>query len=313
MVLDFDRNFEEGARVSAFSRLAVAASVAQLAAAPTAYACMHFGKDYEGKITEGAKVAFLFHDGKNAHLVLKTELTAEKGKLPPELAWVVPLPSKPSKYEEVDPAIFDELKALTAPPVEKAKRSKSASKGDVVMSSSLVMEHPTEIVGDYQIQPVEITGDGAAAAAPFNAWLEKNRFNAMPVETQKHYLKRGAVFLAIRAKPKSETMSFKPLHLVYADDDLSFPVKLTHDSRTFDVVLYTLTSEKPKDGALERSFLEAKGGHATLPAALTARHPKLKALLGKAARGVLTRFDGDAMNGPGKKLAELTADPSLSP
>ncbi len=84
-------------------------------------ACEHTPRGYKDVVTEKTKQALLFHDGENAHLVIKTSLQSapKNGKgtanLPPVMAWVIPLPSLPSKYEEADPQLFEQLFEATKP------------------------------------------------------------------------------------------------------------------------------------------------------------------------------------------------------
>ena len=86
--------------------------IAAAIAPAIALACIHPPTGYKGApVTEREKLAFLFHDGVNAHLVLRTVLAA-KGGLPEMMAWVVPLPSLPSKYAEAPAELFEELRAL---------------------------------------------------------------------------------------------------------------------------------------------------------------------------------------------------------
>jgi hypothetical protein len=75
-------------------------------------ACIHRPRNYKGVVTEKTKEALLFRAGKNVHLVIKTSLQSP-GTLPDTMAWVIPLPSLPSHYEEADPKLFPELFRLT--------------------------------------------------------------------------------------------------------------------------------------------------------------------------------------------------------
>ena len=69
-------------------------------------ACIHVPRTYKGVVAENTKQALLFHDGANAHLIVDTNLQAKSGLLPEMMAWVIPLPSLPSHYEEADPCPF---------------------------------------------------------------------------------------------------------------------------------------------------------------------------------------------------------------
>jgi hypothetical protein len=270
---------------------------------PSAEACLHFTESFTGKLKEGTKSVFLFHDGENAHMLVKTEISSESGQLPPEIAWVLPLPGLPSKYEEVDPGVFDELSSITVQSIS-SKGARGGSVERLKSASDTLKVHSTIVAGNYQIEPIEILQDGAAK--PFNAWLKTRHFNPMPEKNQKYYLKKGAVFLAIRAKVHETSISFKPLHIVYKANHLSYPLKFTHDSRTFDLTLYIMKKDRKETHQLP--YLTRMGsGQLTSSSGA----PHLKSLMGTMKEGFITMYQGRGLNGPRAKLADLKEDPKI--
>lgn len=266
-----------------------------------AAACVHYDDAYPYVLKEGTKYAFLFHDGTNAHLVVRTEVEAVEGKLPANLALVMPFPSLPSKYEEVSPEIFTDLGKI-ATPLEPRGSPVLGAPSPVRQG---IIVHEKKIVGNYQIQPIEIRSKGAGNE--FNDWLKAHHFNPMPIGLQKDYLRPGAVFLAIQMKLDGTQAQLKPLHITYRSEVLSFPMKFTHATRTYDLDLFILSKDRIEPKTASSYYLQwagyGSGGDAG---------PALKALLGKTT-GMITYFQGRSLNQPGKMLAKLPADPKFSP
>lgn len=267
-------------------------------------ACLHFDKTYRGRMQEGLQEMFMFHDGKDAHLVVRTHLQSKK--FPTEVAWVLPFPSLPSKYEEIKGIFFEEVKSLF--PSDRGV-SKGFGEGDSLGRSggSGLKVHDTVVLDSYQIQPIEILNEGSGNE--FNAWLKKNKFNAMPVANQKYYLKKGAVFLAIRMnlnKPDTENLTSKPLHITYPADKLSAPMKFTHDTREFDLELYVFSKNELKKD-LSKMYLKKDGSAVYENKRNT---PFLDALIGKQ-KGFITRYSGHGLNKKGQLIKELASDPEF--
>jgi hypothetical protein len=274
-----------------------------------AVACLHFAKDYKDTIVEGKKEALSFHDGRLAHLVLRTQLSAQK-ELPKEVTWVLPFPSLPKSYQEVDPAVFEELHRV----VPMLARVKGGQRGILRGTQSPeayggLKIHEAQIVGNYRIEPIEIVSKDPKTGGELNAWLMKRRFNTMPEHLQKLYLKKGAVFLAIRMKLQGSAASVKPLHVTYPSDHVSFPLKFTHDSRTFALDWYVFSR-----GALPRSPIadnllryDNQGRYRPDRAA----HPILTGLLG-AKQGTIARYSSELLNSEGRWLKDLADDPRFT-
>ena len=278
-----------------------------------ARACIHGPADFKGSVTERDKLAFVFHDGVNTHLVVRTTLASEAG-LPERMAWVIPLPALPSKYEEVPVEIFQQLWKLIPrdPPRRygaKSDQKKMATKAAAAPAPQILV-HEKQVVGSYQIQPIEILSE--SAGAELNAWLAKNGFGTVPPENQKYYLKTGAVFLALRVDGLKGTASeLKPLHIVYPGDTLRLPLKFSTHSGVFNVRLYALTAQAPSRKALQEFGLRVEGRSYAIDSALPRRAPAVAKLVGQRA-GYVTEFSGEAFNVQWP-VALFKEDPWLSP
>jgi hypothetical protein len=269
-------------------------------------ACLHFPVNYKGNLREGLQEAFLFHDGGNAHLVIRTNLNADQ--FPKEIAWVLPFPSLPSAYEEINGPFFERIMGLMRNVNDGMKfgeaRGGGVAKG--AKSATNIKVHQLVEAGSYQIQPIEILND--QASQELTDWLKKNKFNPMPANLQKPYLKKGAAFLAIRMQmdhPGGELRS-KSLHVTYKADNLSLPIRFTHEKRTFDLDLYVFADKEIKKDLsqfhlnwVDSAAYENKG-----------LMPFVDAVIGKR-NGVFSLYQARGLNTPTKKLSKLSADPSF--
>lgn len=273
-----------------------------------ARACIHEPANYQSEVTEKTKEALLFHDGQNAHLIIKTNLQANDS-LPTMLAWIIPLPSLPSRYEEASVALFEEAFSLLEE--EKLRGPMPGAVGAVsggAPASSAIRVHQEQQVGDYAVQPIEIVRKDAGTE--LNKWLTSNGFGEVPKQNQAPYLRRGAVFLAVTLQRlDGRSIGIKPLHIVYKDDHLVLPLKFSTHSGVFDVKLYTFTARRPAPHSLSSHFLE-RDGSVRLKADQLRAKPALYRVLGNRA-GYLTRFSGTDFNTGSKNVAALPSDPAL--
>lgn len=277
----------------------------------SALACIHAPLVHKGVVTERLKEAFMFHDGELSHLVVRTSLNAKDG-LPESMAWVIPLPSLPTIMEEAGSGLFSELFFLTVPPPPSRRESKAAEKAEAPKAAAAapaLKVHAVTVAGDYRLQPIEILSD--AAGEELNAWLTQNGFGSVPPENQRFYLRKGAVFLAVKiAALKGIDSVLKPLHLAYKAERPLLPLKFSSHSGEFDVTLYTLTPEKPRPDALSAFHLEFVHVAEVRGADLELLAPDLQKLIGKRA-GWLARFEGVRYNSPGRLVAQLSSDPAF--
>lgn len=270
-------------------------------------ACIHFPAENRFAIVEGLQEFLLFHDGKNAHMVLKTELSAEK--FPQEIAWVLPFPSLPSQYKEVDGPLFMEL-AQFFPNDGALYKGRDGGFGASlgIAKSAGIKVHEKVVTGDYEVQPIEILNE--SKGDELNQWLAKNKFNPMPKEKQKRYIKKGAAFLAIRMKmnkPGQSAIVSRPLHVVYPSETLSVPMLFTHDGRTFDMDIYLYSHKELKTDLTKLYFNAAKSA----PYKRERLKPMVENLIGDHS-GFITKYSAKGLNSADKDLRKLSEDPSFS-
>ena len=272
-------------------------------------ACVHTPRTYKGTVTEKTEEALLFHDGVNAHLIIRTNLQATSGSLPETMAWVIPLPSLPSHYEEVDPALFPELFQVVEKASEAHERSIFALKQRTKTAETAppgILVHPMQVVGSYQVQPIEVL-DPKSAGGELNHWLLANGFGTVSPQHQRPYLRKGAVFLALKIHGLRGGFSeIKPLHIVYKSETLSLPLKFANNFGTFNVDLYAFTPHALDSGLLRSDNLS---GDTSVEIKSAADAPLLWRLAGR--RGFLTRFEGYGFNGTGAAIRSLKTDPTI--
>ncbi len=251
----------------------------------------------------------LYHDGKNAHRVIHTSF---EGKVPSEITWVLPFPSKPVSYTESSPELFVETHALFKDLYASGggTMQKGANSMQRAMPSTIRV-HEQKVVGNYEITPLEIlrSDDGR----DLNVWLKKHGFNTMPDALQKPYLRKGAYFLAVRIKTGGEASRMKPLDIAYPAKNLDFPVRFTHAGREYDLSLYVvseLNAEKMqvRAGQLVRESYAERSSTLELPSTLeTQKFGLAKMLKPRTITQVIFR----GLNSAAKPLSKLAADPSF--
>lgn len=193
--------------------------------------------------------AMLATDGKTVQVVLRTHFRAG----PEELAWIVPVPSKPIKIEKCSDEIFSVLERETAP---KFYRAPGKGGGGFGCGCANAGFSPREAAIDKSSVVVEQTGTAgifkyvvlsATKADELTKWLNDNEYFA-PIGAERifdKYVKGGWYFLAMRIRPEAAdapTLAPHPISYTYRDDKLVYPLiisQLSADLRN-EIVLYVV-------------------------------------------------------------------------
>ena len=264
-----------------------------------ALACFYFPPLYKGS-TDGTQDVFLFHDGANAHMVIRTTLQAKK--FSSRIAWVLPFPSLPSSYEEISGPIFGELSDILHPIDQSAPQSKGVG---TIGGGAGIKVHESVTLGQFVIQPIEILKNNSTKE--LNGWLKENNFQTTAHSSQKVYLKKGAALLAIRMElnqPTANELVSQSLHITYRSDRLSVPLRFMHIGRTLDLNLYVFSNREMQKN-LGNFYLNRDASKSYENLRL---QPFVDSLLLKQ-KGFITQYSGKRLNSKTKRLEKLPDDP----
>ncbi len=196
-------------------------------------------------VVSGRQQAVLVLDNDKVQVVLQTQF--EPG--PKELAWIIPVPSKPETVKEGDEHMFESLEVLTAPRFVRlitgggglgcASRTATESVGRLV-----VYETGKAGIFDYTVL-------GGGAVEELVQWLGKHQYR-LPANADavlKHYVDASWYFLAIQVNAKEQdhaTLAPRPICYTYRADNVTYPLMISRLSAGAqnEVVLYVLASKR---------------------------------------------------------------------
>ncbi len=283
---------------------------AVLASAPhgEAAACMHALRAATGvTVQQSEQTALIVYNDGQQELVIRPALAAE-GALT-GLAWVIPVPSVPSKYAVADTRLFDAVDQLAGlvevvnPPQKKGGMRTRGSAPAAAAGVSPLVVLPTAKAGPFEIHPLQAVG--AEGAKQLNAWMTENGFAELAQDELAYYSGRGWTFLAVKvAAVKRGSLSagrLPPLHLSFASERIVYPLKLSANQGRFDLRLFIVGRAQPE--GLSESVEKFKFTR-------IAHEPRLAAGEGVPARrypnGTVLKateaFDADSVESPLKKL-----------
>ncbi len=166
-----------------------------------------------------------------------------------QIAFVLPVPSRPTSYDVVE---RDDVAALRAHVHAYREAPKSQLMGGIIRGDDDgVVVLATQYAGPYEIQPIE--GHGEVAATRVRAWLTDAGFGSFPAEAAAYYADRDWTFLAIRTVPGAEMQlrEIPALHVRFPARRIVLPMKLLlHTQPYMDLRLYLLTSAPLSDLSL---------------------------------------------------------------
>jgi hypothetical protein len=190
--------------------------------------------------------AILATDGKIVQVVLRTHFRAG----PEQLAWVVPVPQRPTDIGAADDSVFGKLDAVTAPRFFKVTYSShqefhigcggAASPGMRSTEPLAVRVEETGRAGMFDYTVLAADDSGALVT-----WLNDNNYQvpANSAEVFKHYTKDGWHWLAMKVRVEAgdkKTLAPHPITYRFASDRLIYPLVISQLSadKENEIVLY---------------------------------------------------------------------------
>jgi len=191
--------------------------------------------------------ALLISDGKTVEVTLRTHFRAG----PSELAWVVPVPARPTNIEKADEAVFTQLHMATTPRFfEPAKGKGAFSCGCGSMNRADGLQHVVvEATGTAGIFKYVVLS--ATRADELTKWLNDNKYYVPPGAERmfKRYVRGGWHWLAMRVRPEAAdepTLAPHPIRYRYRDEKLTYPLAISQLSADLEneIVLYVLAANR---------------------------------------------------------------------
>jgi hypothetical protein len=201
---------------------------------------MHVPLDYQNEVTYDTEEIFMYHDGQYANMIIKPTIKVGGADLPKTIGWIIPVQFVPVSYKEVDSNIFNALFSYIRKEKQKLYPNRMIEQG-LERGKGLIL-HEKKFIGHYEIQPIELTGQGAGKE--LLDWFEVNGFKTKNKDID-YYLARNYVYLAVKISDiQNAKEELKPLHIVYKSDELSVPLKFDSLSGIFNVKIYFLSNKK---------------------------------------------------------------------
>jgi len=194
--------------------------------------------------------AVIARSGKTVQVILRMHFRAG----PSELAWVVPVPSRPRHIGKARDDVFDRLEELTAPkfyavefrgkPFYLACTTCGTPAGSTA-ATTMLSRVTVEAAGTAGIFQYVVLAAGDAGE--LTAWLTKHQYAIPPGAGPilKRYVEGGWYWLAMRVRPEVSdrpTLAPHPVTWCYTDDKLVYPLVISQLSaaESNEVVLYVV-------------------------------------------------------------------------
>lgn len=217
-------------------------------------------EDFESFVDSRAQRGLLFWDNNRQELVIQPGYSVntldvgedeytEEGNLKDftSFAWLIPLPSLPDSYTEVDADLFDDIDKFTevesrlpASSDARDREDDGAIVGGREDDSLEFLE--TLDVGDYSVQPIKTNGE--EGAKELKAWIKDNDFKALDDRVLRYYVEENFYWLAVKLESKDglpAEAQLKPLHISFRSGYPVYPYKIFDKQGELDLELWAIT------------------------------------------------------------------------
>jgi len=174
------------------------------------------------------ELALIHWDGRQETLIMQLGLRSDTD----DAALVVPTPT-PAVASSASPALFDELRAMTAPRVEHTVRwfpDDGANEGTAAAPGA----GAPIALARVQLGPIEATTLTGGDLAGLTSWLAGHRYEMRPemLASLEPYSREGWSFVAMRlTSPQSLDGSLDPVKLTFGSDRLVYPMRMSAAAR----------------------------------------------------------------------------------
>lgn len=224
-----------------------------------AEACIHPPKEFKYPIKAGSQRGLImFHDGKQ-QLVVAPSYKIEgvpEARIKNDaiegfnsLAMIIPVPSLPEEYAEVDARLFSDLDKFTEPQGDAQKSLRGGHGPDQNSPDEKEADGATFYksvkAGAYTIQPVKANGE--KGGIELNTWLDQNGFGAVREDLLKYYIDNDFYWLAVKLSAEKglpTSGNLKPLRMTIATETPFFPLKIRGGEGEFDAELWVISAQK---------------------------------------------------------------------
>lgn len=233
----------------------------------TSQACLHPEREFKIPISADAQKGIVFFDNGRQEMVIRPGYKLDtKGMQAKDdaikgfttVAWLIPTPSLPDTYKEVEANAFTQLENFTKAESNWAENSadkleKRPNEGHGRAAGGIEM-HEQVKVGDYTIQPIKAAGE--LGMLELKAWFKDNGFAEPKAALVRWYTENEYYWLAVKLhNPQGLPASgnVKPLQIGFKTEQPVYPVRINEGAGTFDLELWLIT-RKPVDTDKSKGF-----------------------------------------------------------
>jgi hypothetical protein len=194
-------------------------------------------------VTSPKQEAVLIFDGSTVQVVLRTHF--RRG--PQEVAWIVPVPAKPTDVQPCADRVFDQLESETAPRFYIVERTGGLHLGcgGAATRSEIAPAVSVEKAGTAGVFQWVVLA--ARDASELVAWLNENKF-AVPPESEAafaRYVAENWHWLAMKVRPEladKTILAPHPVVYTYRETRLVYPLAISRISADLEneIVLYVV-------------------------------------------------------------------------
>lgn len=243
-------------RVLTVALALLALQLGQLVAPAWACGCGAMVPGDARQVTVGREESVVRWDGRREQVVMRLTVGGDAERV----AWIMPVPRR-ATVRLGDPALFDELHAVTAP-VTRERHHFWPQDGDwpLVTGDGTAggprppwadAGPPVGVVGRQRLGPFDVARLTATDPGALDGWLDRNGFALPPRldDALRPYVQKRWEYVAVKLTPQTTgaplTGTLDPLHLTFRTDEPVYPMRL---SRLADIPqslgLYVLAAHR---------------------------------------------------------------------